>query len=123
MVTSELDYYVTGNQKVDVISNAQKAGTVCSTTLGTSNVTSEKGIKIYPVPASQYIYVDMENRRNTEIKYQMLDMSGRIILQRAERPVSDRIEINVSSVPQGNYILKLTMDTEEISKKVMVSHH
>jgi len=123
MVTSELDYYVTGNQKVDVISNAQKAGTVCASTLGTSDVVSEKGIKIYPVPASQYLYIEVENGKYTEIKYQMLDMSGRMILQRTERPVSGRIEISVSSVPQGTYILKLTMDHEEISKKVMVSHH
>ena len=122
MVTSELDYYVTGNQKVDVISNGQKAGTVCATTLSTSNVSAEKGIKVYPVPASQYIYVDVENNRNTEIRYQMLDMSGRIILQRAERPISGRIEINVSSVPEGNYILKLTMDAEETSKKIIISH-
>ncbi|WP_294266443.1 DUF1501 domain-containing protein [uncultured Chryseobacterium sp.] len=123
MVTSELDYYVTGNQKVDVISNAQKAGTVCATTLGTSSVTSEKGIKVYPVPASQYIYVDVENSRTPEIKYQMLDMSGRVILQRSEKPASGRIEINVSSVPQGNYILKLTVNSEEISKKIVIAHH
>ncbi|WP_294304738.1 DUF1501 domain-containing protein [uncultured Chryseobacterium sp.] len=123
MVTSELDYYVTGNQKVDVISNSQKAGTVCATTLGTTNVTSEKGIKIYPVPASQYVYVDVENSRNAEIRYQMMDMSGRVILQHNEKPVSGRIEINVSSVPQGAYVLKLTIDSQEISKKIMVVHH
>ncbi len=123
MVTSELDYYVTGNQKVDVISNSQKAGTVCATTLGTTNVTSEKGIKIYPVPASQYVYVDVENSRNAEIRYQMMDMSGRVILQHNEKPVSGRIEINVSSVPQGAYVLKLTIDSQEITKKIMVVHH
>lgn len=121
MVTSELDYYVTETQKVDVIKDAQKANVVCAT-LGTSNVTAENGIKIYPIPASQYVYVELDGRKSSEINYQLLDMSGRIVVQKSERLVTHRLEINVSSVLQGSYILKIKTGGEEITKKIIVSH-
>ncbi|MBL7880983.1 MAG: T9SS type A sorting domain-containing protein, partial [Chryseobacterium gambrini] len=121
MITSELDYYVTGNQKVDVIKNSQKANAVCST-LGTSNVVLDKGIKIYPVPASQFVYVEFDNRTSGSIKYQLMDMSGRVIQSSSEKPISNRIEIHVSGIPEGNYLLKINTDSEEISRKIIVSH-
>ncbi|WBV51772.1 DUF1501 domain-containing protein [Chryseobacterium gambrini] len=121
MITSELDYYVTGNQKVDVIKNSQKANAVCST-LGTSNVVSDKGIKIYPIPASQFVYVEFESRISGSIKYQLMDMSGRVIHSSSEKPISNRIEINVSGIPEGNYLLKINTDSEEMSRKIIVSH-
>lgn len=121
MITSELDYYVTGNQKVDVIKNSQKANAVCST-LGTSNVVSDKGIRIYPVPASQFVYVEFDNRTSGSIKYQLMDMSGRVIQSSSEKPISNRIEIHVSGIPEGNYLLKINTDAEEISRKIIVSH-
>ncbi len=121
MITSELDYYVTGNQKVDVIKNSQKANAVCST-LGASNVVSDKGIKIYPIPASQFVYVEFESRISGSIKYQLMDMSGRVIHSSSEKPISNRIEINVSGIPEGNYLLKINTDSEEMSRKIIVSH-
>ncbi|KMQ59284.1 hypothetical protein ACM46_19315 [Chryseobacterium angstadtii] len=121
MVTSELDYYVTGAQKVDVIKDSQKANAVC-TTLGTSNLIAENGIKIYPVPANQYVYVELDSRKSSEITYQLLDMTGRSILQRSEHIVSNRLEINVSDILQGNYILKVKANGKEVTKKIIVTH-
>lgn len=121
MVTSELDYYVTGAQKVNLIKDAQKADVVCAT-LATNEVRSENGIKVYPIPANQFVYVEFENGRQTDVKYQILDMSGRVILQRSEHVITNRLEINVSSVTQGNYILKVKTNQEEVAKKIIISH-
>lgn len=120
MITSELDYYVSAGQKVDVIKSAQKANTVCAT-LGTNEIFSESGIKIYPNPASNFMYVEFADRPRGNVSYKILDMSGRVIYQRSEHSANDRLEINISSFSPGNYMLYIKSDDKEITKKIIVS--
>lgn len=121
MVTSELDYYVTGTQKVNVIKDTQKADAVCAT-LATNEIKSENGVKVYPIPANQYVYVEFENRRQTDVSYQILDRSGRIIIQKSEHVVSNSLEVNVSSIPEGTYMLRVKSSSDELTKKIIISH-
>ncbi|MDR2916002.1 MAG: DUF1501 domain-containing protein [Tannerella sp.] len=121
MQTIELDHFVTGAQKVDIIKNSQKAGTVCSET-GNSNVIVQKGIKIYPVPASQFIYIELEDQCQSEVNYQIFDMSGRVVSRGSENFFTTRLEIDVSSLAKGYYIIKLKTNSANFSGKIMIAH-
>lgn len=120
MITSELDYYVTGGQKVDVIKSGQKATAVCAT-LGTENSIADSGFKIYPNPASNFVYVEFAKRPRGNVAFQIFDMSGRMILQRSDHSANDRLEINVSSFSPGTYMLHVETDENEITKKLIIS--
>lgn len=116
----ELDPFVTDAQKIDVIKNDQKAGTVCQDT-GNSTVIVQKGIKIYPVPATQVIYIEFENQEQSEVNYQIFDMSGRVVSQGVEHFFSNRLEINVSSLAKGYYVIRLKTNSANFSGKVIVT--
>jgi hypothetical protein len=70
----------------------------------------------------EFVYVEFDNRTSGNIKYQLMDMSGRVIQSSSEKLISNRIEIHVSGIPEGNYLLKINTDSEEISRKIIVSH-
>ena len=121
MQNIELDHFVTGAQKIDIINNSQKAGTVCQDT-GNSNVIVQKGIKIYPIPASQFIYIELEDQCQCEVKYQIFDMSGRVVSRGSENFFTTRLEINVSSLAKGHYIIKLQTNSANFSGKIIITH-
>lgn len=120
MQTIELDPFVSDAQKIDIIKNAQKAGAVCSDT-GNSNVIVKKGIKIYPTPANRVIYIEFENQDQSEVNYQIFDMSGRMVSRGTENFFTTRLEIDVSSLSKGNYIIQLKTNAANFSGKIMIT--
>ena len=90
--------------------------------MATNEIKSENGVKVYPIPANQFVYVDFEKGRQTDVSYQILDRSGRIIIQKSEHVVSNRLEVNVSSIPEGTYMLRVKSSSDELTKKIIISH-
>lgn len=72
----------------------------CESFLATSENILKNDIRIYPNPASDFIYI--KNASGIQ-SYQISDVSGRIIIQNS---LSEE-KINIRSLPKGNYILKV----------------
>lgn len=68
-------------------------------------------IKIYPNPAQDVLKVDTKGKIS---KYEIYDMSGKIVLK--NESTSENNSIDVSKLSKGNYILKLTIDGKAQSK-------
>ncbi len=82
-------------------------------TLGTnSELLSE--IKIYPNPATDYVYIKTPN--SIQIKSVMLiDMNGKVAKQ-----IQNHLEkIEISNLQQGVYLLQITTETGSISKRII----
>jgi hypothetical protein len=69
-------------------------------------------IKISPNPASAYINIDSGNEKI--ISWELFDISGRIILK------GNSTQVNVQSLPKANYILKINIANQQVTKKVIV---
>ena len=76
-------------------------------------------LSIYPNPASSKLFLSglNENFNNGEIS--VLDFSGRKIF--SQKISSHQNEIDVSSLPNGVYLLELKNEDEMITKKFEVS--
>jgi surface protein len=72
----------------------------CSSFLATQENVQQTIIKIYPNPASDYLYVTDSGKI---LQFQITDLSGR--LYRREKMISDKI--NIQDLSTGNYILQL----------------
>jgi len=82
-----------------------------------NNVASD--FSIYPVPANEVIHIDSKN--GEEIITYLFDTSGRLVI---ERESNDSSEMNVSSLENGVYFLKiLKINSKELhSMKIVISH-
>ncbi|WP_029298050.1 T9SS type A sorting domain-containing protein [Chryseobacterium hispalense] len=69
-------------------------------------------INIYPNPASAYINIDSRNEKI--LSWELFDVSGRSVLRGSSE------KVNVQNLPKANYILKISTNNQEITKKVIV---
>lgn len=77
--------------------------------------------KIYPNPASEQVYIETstENRQNCEVT--ILDLQGRILLQRDMPENSSRLDIPTNSLARGMYMVVVKSDTWLGSVKLVIN--
>jgi quinoprotein glucose dehydrogenase len=75
-------------------------------------------VKVYPNPASNYLYVQSMKGTHKPLRAQLYDISGKLISETVT--ADDNFSINIQGQPRGAYIFKLyngydiEMDTEKI---------
>jgi hypothetical protein len=71
-------------------------------------------LKIYPNPVSNILNIDSGNEKL--VSWQLYDVSGKLIKSGVT------YTINVQSIPNANYILKINLEKTQISKKIIVKY-
>jgi serine protease len=75
----------------------------------------------FPSPADRVLFIDMNNTATGDATVQVLDESGRIVLQR--RMNAGRVTVPVSDLANGIYIYRLSTGNEELARgRFVVSH-
>lgn len=74
-------------------------------------------IKMYPNPVKDILYIELDKSESVII--QLVDIHGKQILTKTA--TSKQIELNVSSLKSGIYFLKLSSDTAQLTKKIIVN--
>ncbi len=83
-----------------------------SSSLATSNVKLNE-VSIYPNPTSDILKVKL--LKNEKSKIEIYDLSGRLVKQMNAN--SDNIELNVSALDKGTYLINIVTPSDTISKK------
>ena len=72
-------------------------------------------VEIYPNPSSNILNVNVKDFENQEIKYTIINYSGKIIKQ--ENKFMKEMTLNIEDLKQGNYYLILEQNNKIISKE------
>jgi PQQ-dependent dehydrogenase (s-GDH family) len=78
-------------------------------------------IKIYPNPATKFIYVDTKSGLPKPLRYQLLDLTGKLLIE--ETSATDSYKISLERIVPGLYIFKIydgngtTIRTEKLMIK------
>lgn len=78
--------------------------------------TSLKEIEIYPNPVSSYINIKPRTENSSTHSYKIIDIYGKILLQG-----NNSTQIDISTLNNGIYILKINIDTNIYSRKIIVA--
>ena len=77
---------------------------------GISNNTTEKKLfEVFPNPANNYIIIKSRNKINSDLNIELIDASGKLVMQQALHFKKDKTEqqISISNLSHGVYILKI----------------
>jgi hypothetical protein len=86
---------------------------------GLKQLTSNTSLSVYPQPANDVLYVNNVGYSTSKLSIYALD--GRMLLSKDATNVSEQ-NLQVSTVPSGIYLLKLTNGVESSIKKVIIKH-
>lgn len=78
-----------------------------------------EAIKVYPNPAKDFIYVDIEAANFEKGDMELFDMSGKLV-KKAKLSVKEGNRIDVSKLNSGAYTYNISLNGKTISGKVIV---
>lgn len=79
--------------------------------------------QVYPNPGSDHIIISGRSASTGKVKIEMFDCGGRLVLKNDTIPSADHELFNedISTLPQGIYMLKISTDNGFLTKKIIVS--
>lgn len=84
-------------------------------TVGVIENTFENSISVYPNPAKDLLHIGSSLNQN--LRAQLFDVSGKMQL---EQSIASSATIDLNSLSKGIYILKLSNESQHITRKVVV---
>ncbi len=112
-VTSNQTYYRL--KQMNINGKFTYSNTICI------KVPYKASIQLYPNPAKDWLTVELDEHSKTIKTLQVTDMAGRILIQRIGTfdPVSSPLQINISSLAKGSYLLVVRGERMDISKFIV----
>lgn len=87
-------------------------------TLGISNlIAAESKFYVYPNPSSQWLNIGNANPNQTPTLVEVVSIDGKLLIQ--YKPLASDTQINISSLPQGMYLCKITSDNQQQTLKFL----
>lgn len=74
---------------------------------------------IFPNPTKGMMLLNIEDSNIQQIKYEVIDIQGRIILSSTLNNIRAPIELNITSVPNGLYFLRLVQENHSKTFKII----
>jgi hypothetical protein len=76
--------------------------------------------QLFPNPVSDQLIVSFEGLNRSNVTLEIIDATGKVIYLEALTDGSSRIELNVSGLATGIYVIRLHTDTEELMNESFV---
>ncbi|MEZ4951338.1 MAG: T9SS-dependent M36 family metallopeptidase [Saprospiraceae bacterium] len=116
---------ITSDEGDMVCTSAPNKGTIVDTKIATDvKDLGDSGaeIAIFPNPASQILTFAINSKDDREIDIQMLSVDGRLIHSERRRVYNGEqvFSINVNSIPEGFYFVKVKSGDDFVTEKVMI---
>jgi hypothetical protein len=82
------------------------------TVLGTDNFNINLQMVVYPNPTVNYLSLDVKNHNFDNLKYQLFDLNGRLILN--EKITTETTTLSMEQYPSAVYLLKVVENNKEV---------
>jgi len=87
------------------------------------NFYKDQNLKLYPNPASTYLFIEYDVIFVKEAKLQIYNSIGAIVYTKSIEDKKDKIKISVSEFKNGLYFCSLQVDRKLLNtKKVLINH-
>ncbi|MCB0408999.1 MAG: T9SS type A sorting domain-containing protein [Flavobacteriales bacterium] len=85
---------------------------------GINDLENEQMLSPYPNPANNLLMVPIRKNKVGNVQIQLLDLAGKLVLTANKKLNNEAVRINVASISNGNYLMKLTFEdnTQDVFK-------
>lgn len=88
--------------------------------IGIENISNEESFVPYPNPAVNSLNIPLRKKNQGNVQIQLFDIAGKEVLNEKQIIADETLRINVASIANGNYVLKMlfengTQDSYKIS--------
>lgn len=80
----------------------------------------DMGIQVYPNPMLNHATITIPNQEDAEVFMQLIDVSGKIMLQNTTKVVNGKIELIDIKLNPGIYFIKVKGDNIQFEKQIIV---
>ena len=99
------------------------ANNVISSFVGVNTPIFEKSVAVYPNPFGEYTNITFNLDKSSQVGVEVIDIMGKTVYTIRERDFSEgqnNIRVASNDLPNGMYILKLTIGNQVITRKISV---
>jgi hypothetical protein len=78
-------------------------------------------VSVYPIPAKEFIHIQVEHFDHSNLKYSLFDIKGINVLQtQNDALLNPTSQMNISNLNSGIYFLHIVSDNETIHKQIII---
>ncbi len=77
-----------------------------------------EAFKIYPNPTTDKVFIDLPDEAIYQIN--LIDISGKIMKQMETEPYTTNVEINISDLTKGMYLVEMSNETSNTIQKLII---
>jgi PKD repeat protein len=81
-----------------------------------NNVQQTLQTNIFPNPFTDIVNIDLNNNTNRVTTIDIIDYSGRVILQKQKQSVNGKLQLNLTELKRGFYFIRINEKTYKIQK-------
>jgi len=94
--------------------------TICFLPLGISEVIGNSGMFIYPNPANDKLYIELDNTTDGSAKVEFYDLTGKLCYSTSINTTLKLQTLNISSIKAGIYNLRITTTDKTFNQKLVI---
>lgn len=77
-------------------------------------------VSVYPNPAYETLKIDFLSGNVHKLSFSVVDITGKTVLMNTSELMGRHLDIDISKLPKGVYLLKLSMKEEQIVRKFVI---
>ncbi|HXB12126.1 MAG TPA: T9SS type A sorting domain-containing protein [Bacteroidia bacterium] len=90
-------------------------------TTGINELLSPNDVKVYPVPTSNTLNIQINPLAANTEKLEVYDIMGKMLIEQKLKENTSEISLNTASLPVGNYLLRLVGDNTQLISHFSIS--
>ena len=92
-----------------------------SQTTSVGDLDADQPFSVYPDPARGFVMVKTNRFSSGRLMFQLLDLSGRIVLSKTFESSADGFRVDLSGLPQGAYLYQIHAQEKNWHGKIIVN--
>lgn len=97
------------------INNIKVASNIVCQTAVEKTINVDHSPKLYPNPVADILYLDLTDREATTAQIEVLNLNGMVVISKTFRLDEGNIQLQLSHLSSGMYIVRVKMNTGKIS--------
>ncbi len=105
--------------------SSSRSNIATNKSLGISSITAELKATVYPNPATDKVFVKMSGSLTEDaVTVQLSNLLGKVVYHKElqNNEVNETIQVPVSQLQEGIYMLSVTSGDQKLARKVVVNH-